>query len=166
MRFDIVLNNLMGLALTAGVVRMTSDGSPWRPLVHVLDICGAIACAIEAPTEAVHGEVFNVGDNRQNYQIRDIAALVSEAYPECDVTFGPPSADRRSYRVSFDKIAARLPGFRCAWDARQGVAQLRELFDRIELTAERFGFRAFTRIEALKYLLRTGQVNDRLFWTH
>jgi nucleoside-diphosphate-sugar epimerase len=166
MRFDIVLNNLVGVARTEGVIRMTSDGSPWRPLVHVLDICTAITCAIEAPADAVHGEIFNVGDNGQNYRIRDVAALVKSAYPQCEITFGPPSGDRRSYRVSFDKIHERLPGFRCSWDARQGVSQLHELFDRIDLTADRFGFRAFTRLEALKYLLRTRQVDDDLFWRH
>ena len=165
MRFDIVLNNLVGLARTTGTIRMTSDGSPWRPLVHVLDICGAIAAAAEAPSAAVHREIFNVGDNGLNYRIRDVAGFVKEAYPDCEIGFGPPSADRRSYRVAFDKIHDRLPEFRCRWDARAGVAQLRDLFERIELTTERFQFRAFTRLEELKYLLRTRQVDDALFWT-
>ena len=164
MRFDIVLNNLVGLAKTTGTIRMTSDGSPWRPLVHVLDICAAIAAAAEAPSAVIHGEIFNVGDNGLNYQIRDIAALVKEAYPACEIDFGPPSADRRSYRVAFDKIQSRLPEFRCRWDARAGVAQLRDLFERIELTADRFQFRAFTRLDELKYLVRTRQLDEALFW--
>jgi nucleoside-diphosphate-sugar epimerase len=166
MRFDIVLNNLAGLARTTGQIQMTSDGTPWRPLVHVLDICQAVACAVEAPRASIHNETFNVGDNAQNYQVRDIAALVQEAFPDCDLALGSNGGDRRSYRVSFDKIRTQLPGFRCEWDARKGVAQLRELFDRIELTRERFQFRAFTRLEELKYLLGTRQLDDHLFWRH
>ena len=164
MRFDIVLNNLAGLAWTTGKICMTSDGTPWRPLVHVMDICRAITCAAEAPTASIHGEIFNVGHNDQNYQVRDIAGLVRDEFRDCDVTIGSEGSDRRSYRVSFDKIHASLPGFYCEWDARQGVAQLRRLFDRIDLTSGQFGFRAFTRLEALKYLLRTQQVDDDLFW--
>jgi nucleoside-diphosphate-sugar epimerase len=166
MRFDIVLNNLAGLARTTGQIRMTSDGTPWRPLVHVLDICQAVACTVEAPRASIHNEIFNVGDNAQNYQVRDIAALVQEAFPDCDLALGSNGGDRRSYRVSFDKIRTELPGFRCEWDARRGVAQLRELFDRIELTRERFQFCAFTRLEELKYLLDTRQLDDHLFWRH
>jgi nucleoside-diphosphate-sugar epimerase len=164
MRFDIVLNNLAGLARTTGRIAMTSDGTPWRPLVHVLDICRAIACALEAPREAVHREIFNVGRTDENFRIRDVAALVKEGFPDCEVAFGPNGGDARSYRVSFDKIAANLPGFRCDWDARQGVTQLRELFDRIDLTPDRFAFRAFTRLEELKYLVRTRQLDESLFW--
>jgi len=164
MRFDIVLNNLAGLAKTTAKIVMTSDGTPWRPLVHVLDICKAIVCAAEAPRSAIHGETFNVGHNDQNYQVRDIAALVKEAFRDCEVVMGSTGDDRRSYRVSFDKIHAGLPGFRCDWDARKGVAQLHQLFDRIDLTCEQFGFRAFTRLEELKYLIRTRQLDDELFW--
>jgi nucleoside-diphosphate-sugar epimerase len=166
MRFDIVLNNLAGLARTTGRICMTSDGTPWRPLVHVLDICRGIACAAEAPKASIHGEIFNVGHNDQNYQVREIAALVQEEFTGCEVVLGSESNDQRSYRVSFDKINAGLPGFRCDWDARQGVAQLRKLFDRIDLTSEQFRFRAFTRLEELKYLLRTQQLDDELFWSH
>jgi nucleoside-diphosphate-sugar epimerase len=164
MRFDIVLNNLAGLAQTRGQIVMTSDGTPWRPLVHVLDICQAMACALEAPAGTVCGEVFNVGDDAQNYRIREIAAIVADAFPGCDIQLGANGADRRSYRVGFDKIRNRLPGFRCAWDAPRGAAQLRSLFQRVELTADRFQFRSFTRLEALQYLLRTEQIDDELFW--
>ncbi|MEQ1869851.1 MAG: SDR family oxidoreductase [Vicinamibacterales bacterium] len=164
MRFDIVLNNLAGLARTTGRITLTSDGTPWRPLVHALDICRAIACAIEAPAAAVHAQTFNVGDNAQNYQVRDIAAIVSDAFAGCRLTVGADSGDRRSYRVSFDKIHRDLPGFRCEWDARRGAAQLHDLFERIDLSAERFQFRSFTRLDALKYLLRTHQLDAELFW--
>src|SRR5690606_7817037 len=98
------------------------------------------------------------------YRIREIAALVAEAFPGCEVTAGPPSADNRSYRVSFDKIAARLPGFRTRWTAAKGAEELRRLFERIEMSKETYEFRAFTRLKQLKYLQATGQLDDDLYW--
>lgn len=165
MRFDIVLNNLCGIAATTGRIVMTSDGTPWRPLVHVLDICEAIACALEAPRDAVHGEVFNVGHDADNYQVREIAQIVADVYPGCELSFGPAGGDNRSYKVSFAKIHAQLPGFRCSWDARKGAAQLRKVFDRIGMDAELFQARPFTRLKQLKYLTGTGQLDPKLFWT-
>jgi nucleoside-diphosphate-sugar epimerase len=165
MRFDVVLNNLAGLAWTTKEIRMTSDGTPWRPLVHGLDICQAIAAVLEAPREAVHNQIFNVGDTKHNYRVREIAEMVAEAFPGCQVAFGPPSADNRSYRVCFDKIQKHLPGFKCAWDARRGAQQLFELFKRIDMTAEVFQYRSFTRLKQLEYLIRTRQIDDRFFWT-
>jgi len=165
MRFDIVLNNLCGLARTTRRIVMTSDGTPWRPLVHVLDICKAFVCAAEAPRDSIHNQTFNVGDNRENYQIRDVATIVAAEFPGCAVVLGSDGNDRRSYRVSFAKIQSRLPGFSCDWTAVKGAEQLRALFDRIDLSPEQFAFPAFTRVEALKQLLRTGQLNHELFWT-
>ncbi len=165
MRFDIVLNNLCGIAATTGKIVMTSDGTPWRPLVHVLDICEAIACALEAPRDAVHGEVFNVGHDADNYQVREIAQIVADVYPGCELSFGPAGGDNRSYKVSFAKIHGQLPGFRCSWDARKGAAQLRKVFDRIGMDAELFQARPFTRLKQLKYLTSTGQLDPKLFWT-
>lgn len=164
MRFDIVLNNLAGLAWTTKKIAMVSDGTPWRPLVHVLDICKAIICALEAPREAIHNQVFNVGDDRENYQVKEIAGIVAEAFPGCQVTMGPSGGDNRSYRVSFGKINDKLPGFRCERNAHQGAQQLRELFERIEMSREVFEFRAFTRVKQLQYLLRTRQIDASFFW--
>jgi nucleoside-diphosphate-sugar epimerase len=164
MRFDIVLNNLAGLAWTTKRIAMTSDGTPWRPLVHGLDICRAIAGVLEAPREAVHAEVFNVGDTDHNYRVRDIAEIVAKTFPGCELTFGAPSADNRSYRVSFEKIRRHLPGFHCAWDARRGARQLHELFARIDMPPEVFQHRAFTRLKQIEYLLRTQQIDERFFW--
>ncbi len=164
MRFDIVLNDLCALAWTKKKIAMVSDGSPWRPIVHIEDICESIRCTLEAPTDAVNGEIFNVGSTPENYRVREIAAIVAEAFPGCEVTAGPPSADNRSYRVSFDKIATRLPGFKARWTARQGAEELRRLFERIEFAPETYEFRAFTRLKQLKYLQRTGQIDDDLFW--
>jgi nucleoside-diphosphate-sugar epimerase len=164
MRFDIVLNNLAGLAWTTRRIAMTSDGTPWRPLVHALDICQAILHTLRAPADAVHGQVFNVGDNSQNYRVREIAEIVGEVFPGCEVTFGSDGADNRSYRVSFDKIHRHLHGFRCAWDARAGAIQLRNLFTRIAMPREVFEFRAFTRLKQIRHLLETGQIDTRYFW--
>jgi nucleoside-diphosphate-sugar epimerase len=165
MRFDIVLNNLSGLAWTTGQIKMTSDGTPWRPLVHVLDICDAIVCTLQAPREIIHNQVFNVGDNGENYRVREIAAIVSDTFPGCELTFGSNNGDNRSYRVLFDKINTRLPGFRCRRDAVQGARQLRDLFEQIEMSSEIFELRPYTRLKQLDYLVRTGQLDSQFFWT-
>ena len=164
MRFDIVLNNLAGLAWTTREIKMTSDGTPWRPLVHVEDICAAIICVLSAPREAVHGQVLNVGDTEANYQVKDIAEIVARTFPECRLSFGKRDGDNRSYRVAFEKIRRTLPDFRCRYDAAAGAAQLHWIFQRIDLSAERFGFRAFTRLKQLEYLIRTGQIDADCRW--
>ncbi|HEV2547904.1 MAG TPA: SDR family oxidoreductase [Stellaceae bacterium] len=165
MRFDIVLNNLAGHAWTSGEIKMTSDGTPWRPLVHVNDICEAIKLALEAPREAVHNQIFNVGSSEQNYRIRDIAEIIAEAFPGCTVTYGRPSGDNRSYRVSFDKIGRHLPAFRCQWTAESGARQLREIFQRIGMDREIFNYRAFTRLQQLKHLLATQQIDSEFYFS-
>jgi len=165
MRFDIVLNNLAGLAWTTKEIKMTSDGTPWRPIVHGLDICQAIIAVLNAPLEAVANEVFNVGDTGHNYRVREIAEIVGEVFPGCSVSFGPPSPDNRSYRVSFEKIGKHLPCFKCCWDARRGAEQLLNLFRRIDMTEEAFQHRTFTRLKQLEYLIRTHQIDDDFFWT-
>jgi nucleoside-diphosphate-sugar epimerase len=164
MRFDIVLNNLAGLAWVYRRIGMTSDGTPWRPLVHALDICKAIACVLEAPREEVHNELFNVGDDSQNYQIRMIADILSHVFPDCIVAYGSSGSDKRSYRVSFEKIRTKLPGFSCEWDALRGARQLRALFEHINMDEKTFNHRGFTRLKQLQYLLRTHQVDEELYW--
>lgn len=166
MRFDIVLNNLCAWAWTTGNIAMTSDGTPWRPLVHVLDICSAIICALEAPRQTIHNETFNVGHNDDNYRIKEIAAIVAEVFPGCKVTFGSSSGDNRSYRVAFDKIAGHLPGFKCRWNATAGAQQLRMVFERIQMPKEIFDFRAFTRLKQLEFLKRTNQIDEEFFWKY
>ncbi len=164
MRFDIVLNDLCALAWTARHIAMVSDGSPWRPLVHVLDICEAIYRSLEAPEDVVRGKIFNVGQDSENYRVREIAQIVADEFPGCEVTAGPPSADNRSYRVSFAKIHNELPGFKCSYSARDGARQFRELFERIEFGPESYKFRAFTRLKQLEYLQRTNQIDAEFFW--
>lgn len=143
---------------------MISDGTPWRPLVHVRDICTAIVCALEAPRDAIHNQVFNVGDNAANYRVREIAEIVAEAFPGCELTLGDSGGDNRSYRVSFDRIHERLPGFRCAYDATDGAHQLREVFRRIDMARETFDAAPFTRLKQLEYLLRTAQLDEAFYW--
>ena len=165
MRFDIVLNNLSGLAWTEKRIAMVSDGSPWRPLVHALDIAKAIRCVLAAPRELVHGEVYNVGATEQNYRVREIAEIVGAQFPGCELTFGSSGGDNRSYRVSFEKINNKLPGFSCDWDARLGAHQLYEVFSSIDLDSGTFTGRGHTRLLQLQHLITTGQVDDSLFWS-
>jgi nucleoside-diphosphate-sugar epimerase len=165
MRFDLVVNNLAGLAWTTRRIAMTSDGTPWRPIVHLRDICKAFLAALEAPRESIHNQVFNVGNTEENYRIRDIATGLAEVFPGCEVSFGASDPDQRSYRVSFDKIHRSLPGFSCDWDLRRGARELRQMFERAQLTEERFRFRAFSRLDQLKHLIATGQVDSDFFWT-
>ena len=164
MRFDIVLNNLSGLAWTTKRIAMTSDGTPWRPLVHVADICQAVASVLDAPEDIVRGQIFNVGHNSDNYRIRDIAEIVAASFPGCEISFGPNGGDNRSYRVSFDKIHTLLPSFKCDWTARDGAVQLRRAFEKIDMGRETFEFRAFTRLKQLEYLQRTRQIDERFYW--
>ncbi len=165
MRFDIVLNNLAGLAWTTKQIKMTSDGTPWRPLVHALDICKAIVCTLEAPRDIVHNQIFNVGDTSNNYRVKEIAEIVAEVFPGCELSFGTQGADNRSYRVSFEKINTLLPGFKCDWDAQRGAKQLYEIFSRIDMTPEVFNSPGFTRLKQLEYLIRTQQIDKDFFWT-
>jgi len=165
MRFDIVLNNLSGYAWTTGVINMTSDGSPWRPIVHVGDICDAIRAAVTAPRDVVHNQVFNVGRNDANHRVREIAEIVAAEFPGCKLTIGSSDGDSRSYRVSFDKITDTLPGFVATRDAALGAKQLHTIFERIGLDEEGFQSRGFTRLKSINHLIATGQVDDDLFWT-
>jgi nucleoside-diphosphate-sugar epimerase len=120
---------------------------------------------LAAPREAVHAEVFNVGSDDQNYQVRDIAERVAAAFPGCTTSFGPAGADNRSYRVDFGKISSRLPGFSCDWDADKGARQLAQVFRSIDLDTETFTGRGHTRLKQLEHLLRTRQLDEQLFWT-
>jgi len=165
MRFDIVLNNLAGLAWTTKKIAMTSDGTPWRPLVHCLDIAKSIVCALEAPRDVIHNEVFNVGHSQHNYRVREIAETVGAVFPGCVVTFGESGGDNRSYRVNFDKIATQLPGYSSDWDAERGARQLHEVFSAIDLDPETFTGRGHTRLRQLEHLIRTKQLDADLFWT-
>ncbi len=166
MRFDIVLNDLCARAWTTRKIAMTSDGTPWRPVVHVEDICQAIYRSLDAPAELVNGEIFNVGDTSENYRVRELGDIVAGAFPGCELTVGPSGGDNRSYRVSFEKIATQLPGFKCEWTAKKGAEELRRLFERIEFSKQNYEFRAYTRLKQLRFLLRSGQIDERFYWKY
>lgn len=163
-RFDIVLNDLCGLAWTTKEIKLQSDGTPWRPLVHALDICQAIHLALLAPADRIRGEVFNVGSTEQNYRVIDIANIVAKEFPGCALSVGPPGADNRSYRVSFDKISRLLPDYHCLWNAELGARQMRELFACIGMTAEEFKSPPFTRLAMLLRHKASGALDESLFW--
>lgn len=163
-RFDIVLNNLCGYAWTERRIAMTSSGEPWRPLAHILDLGKAVRMVLAAPREAVHNQVLNVGSEDNNYRVRDIAEIVAAEFPGCELSFGQPGPDNRSYRVNFDKIRQVLPGFECDWDAAKGAAQLHRVFTAIDLDEETFFGRGHTRLKQIEHLLKTAQVDKDLFW--
>ncbi|MBS0366456.1 MAG: SDR family oxidoreductase [Proteobacteria bacterium] len=165
MRFDIVINDLCALAWTTRRIAMTSDGSPWRPVVHIDDICEAIYRCLLAPEPAIRGRIFNVGRNEDNFRVREIAQIVAGEFPGCEVSVGPPAGDTRSYRVNFDRIHRELPGFTCHFTAHDGVRQLRQLFERLQMPADVYRFRAFTRLKQLKYLQETRQLDPEFFWS-
>lgn len=164
-RFDLVVNNLCGHAWCSKLIKMDSDGTPWRPFVHVLDICQAAACVLEAPREIVHNEIFNVGDNSENYQIKEIARIVAETFPGCQLQIGTRGDDKRDYRVNFDKINSRLPGFKCKWTVKKGAEQLLKIFQAIQMPRELFESPAHTRLKRIQQLLATRQIDKDFFWT-
>src|SRR3989344_3798828 len=159
MRFDLVVNNLAGLAWTTKKIAMESDGAPWRPFVHVRDISRAVISSLNAPRKIIHNQIFNVGDNRSNYQIRDIASIVEQVFPGCEITLNKDGADKRNYRVNFDKINTTFPGFSSKEDIESGVKELLKIFKQIAMDEETFQSRHYTRLKQIKHLRDTGQVN-------
>jgi nucleoside-diphosphate-sugar epimerase len=162
-RFDIVLNNLVAWAVTKQLIYLKSDGSPWRPIVHIEDISRAFLAALEAPTSAVHKQAFNVGHTDHNYRIRDIANIVAEVVPGCRVELAADaSPDKRSYRVNFAKIAQALPAFKPQWDAKRGAQQLYAAYVSSGLTLEEFEGPKYQRISHIKQLKARGVLDERL----
>jgi nucleoside-diphosphate-sugar epimerase len=163
LRFDIVLNNLVAWAYTTGRVHLKSDGSPWRPIVHIEDISRAFIAAAEAPAHLVSNEAFNVGQTAHNYRIRDLAQIVSEVVPGCRVELADDAGpDKRSYRVSFEKIAKTLPAFKPQWDARMGAEQLYRAYREAGVTLEEFEGPRYQRIGHIRKLIADDIVGDDL----
>lgn len=163
MRFDIVLNNLTAWAVTTGLVYLKSDGTPWRPIVHIEDISRAFIAALQASRDAVFNQAFNVGRTAHNYQIRDIANIVAEVVPNARAEIAPEGGpDKRSYRVSFEKIARKLPQFRPQWDARLGAEQVYAAFRSSNLTLEEFEGPRYQRIAHIKELIAEGLLDKEL----
>jgi len=165
LRFDVVLNNLVAWAFTSGKVMLKSDGTPWRPIVHIEDISRAFMAALDAFPETVHNQAFNVGRTDQNFRIREIAQIVKETVPGCEVTFADDAGpDARNYRADFGKIARELPGFKPLWDARRGARQLYEAYRRIGLELSDFEGPRYRRIDQLKGLMAEGYLGADLRW--
>jgi nucleoside-diphosphate-sugar epimerase len=165
LRFDIVLNNLVAWAFASGKVFLKSDGSPWRPIVHIEDISRAFLAVLTAPRETVHAQSFNVGRNDQNYRIREIAQIVKETVPGCEIEFAQDAGpDKRNYRADFSKIARVLPGFQPQWDARKGAKQLYETYKAIGLKLEDFEGPRYRRIDQIKRLMGSGNLGADLRW--
>jgi nucleoside-diphosphate-sugar epimerase len=165
LRFDVVLNNLVAWAFTSGKVMLKSDGTPWRPIVHIEDISRAVIAVLGAPREVVHAQAFNVGRTDQNFRIREIAEIVKETVPGCEVTFADSAGpDLRNYRADFSKIARTLPAFQPQWDARKGAKQLYDAFRELGLRLEDFEGPRYRRIDQLRDLMRAGHLDDDLRW--
>lgn len=165
LRFDLVLNNLVAWAFTTGKVHIKSDGSPWRPIVHIEDMSRAFVAVLEAPREKVHNEAFNVGRTSENYQVRDIALIVKETVPGSEVEFAADaSPDKRDYRVNCEKIGRVLPAFQPQWDARRGARELYEAYQAVGLKLEDFEGPRYRRIDHIRMLLAEGRLDQSLRW--
>jgi nucleoside-diphosphate-sugar epimerase len=167
LRFDLVLNNLVAWAVTTGLVYIKSDGTPWRPIVHIEDISRAFLCALTAPRRIVHCQAFNVGRTAENYRIRDLAEIVKRTVPKCRVEYAPDSGpDKRCYRVDCGKIAAALPYFRPVWNACNGARQLYAAYKRTGLKLDDFEGPRYKRVAHIKHLLASGALDETLRWSN
>jgi len=165
LRGDLVVNNLVGYAVTSGQVLIKSDGMPWRPLVHIEDISRAFVAVLEAPRELVHNESFNVGQTSENYRVREVADMVAEVVPNAKVTYaGDASPDTRNYRVNCDKIRKTLPAFQPQWTVRKGVEEVYAAYCEHHTTSEEFLSSRFIRLKKIRELQTAGRLDDTLSW--
>jgi nucleoside-diphosphate-sugar epimerase len=167
LRFDLVLNNLVAWAFTTGRVYLKSDGTAWRPLVHIEDISRAFVASLHAPRELVHNRAFNVGRTDENYRISEIAEIVAETVPGCKIEYAPgASADSRCYRVDAGLIVETLPEFTPTWDVRQGAKELYEAYQKIGLEVDEFEGIRYRRIDHIKHLIKNGRLDENLRWVN
>jgi nucleoside-diphosphate-sugar epimerase len=165
LRVDLVLNNLVGWAFTTGKVKIMSDGTPWRPLIHIEDISRATLAVLEAPRETVHGEAFNVGRNEENYQVRELAEIVRETVGDCEIEYaGSGDPDPRSYRVDFTKFGQAFPEAGLRWTARDGAREVLDAYREVSLTLEDFESDRYIRLKHLRLLLDRGELDPELRW--
>lgn len=166
LRCDIVYNNLVASAYTTGKVEIKSDGTPWRPVIHVRDVCSAFISGLEAPVELVANQSFNVGIENGNYTVRNLAEAAQKVVKGSSLTFtGEHGADSRTYKVSFKKILKVLKGYyKPEWDLMRGGRELVKFFDEIDLTEEGSKGRKCIRLEQLKYLIKNQKIDENLFW--
>lgn len=163
LRLDVVLNDLVASAYTTGKVLIKSDGTPWRPIVHIRDIIAAMIAVLDAPKETIHNQVFNVGRTDENFRISELADIVAETVPGCSVEYVPGGGpDKRCYRISFDKIKRMLPGFQPQWTARKGARELYDAYRTVGLTSQAIEQGRYTRMAQIQRLLDSGQLNGSL----
>ena len=166
LRFDLVLNNLVAWAYTTGVVLLKSDGSAWRPVVHIEDISSAFIAVLEASQELIHNQTLNVGATEENYRVRELADIVRETVPRSKIEFEKGSGpDKRSYQVDFSKIARTLPQFKPKWNARLGAKELYEAYRRFRLVGKEFESPKYRRLDHLKKLIKSNKLDNSLRWT-
>jgi len=166
LRLDIVLNDLVAGAYTTGRVYIKSDGTPWRPIVHIRDIIAAALAALEAPQDAIHNQTFNVGSTEENYRVRELAEIVAETVPGCRIEYAPGgSPDKRCYRINCDKIRRMLPSFRPQWTARKGAQELYEAYRAAGLRSEDMQSGRYVRLSNIRRLLKAGQLDASLRWS-
>jgi nucleoside-diphosphate-sugar epimerase len=165
LRFDLVLNNLVAWAFTTGRVYLKSDGTPWRPIVHIEDIARAFIAVLHAPRETIHNQAFNVGLSTENYRIRELAEIVKETVPGCRIEYAKDAGpDKRCYRVDCSKLVHTLPAFKPQWNARKGAKQLYEAYRKIGLRLEDFEGPRYKRIAHIKQLLSENRLHATLRW--
>jgi nucleoside-diphosphate-sugar epimerase len=165
LRFDIVLNNLVAWAFTTGLVYLKSDGSPWRPIVHIADISQAFLSVLQAPREKIHNQAFNIGQNSENYRIRDLAEIVKETVPGCRVEYAADAGpDKRNYRVDFSKFFNAFPEFKPQWNARSGAQELYAAYQKVGLQLQDFEGPHYKRVDHIKQLLEEGSLDSSLRW--
>ena len=165
LRFDLVLNNLVAWAYATGRVHIKSDGSAWRPIVHIEDISRAFLAVLEAPLDVVHNQAFNVGRTEDNYQIRDLAEIVEATVPETKIEYAPGgTADQRCYRVDCSKIQRMLPAFQPQWDARKGAAELYQAYRKTNLKVDDFEGERYKRIAHIRKLMANQELDSELRW--
>ena len=165
LRGDLVVNNLVGFAHATGKVFIKSDGTPWRPVVHIADISRAFLAALHAPIETVHDVALNVGRNEDNFQIRQIADMVKEVVPNSRVDYAEGGGpDKRCYRVNFDKINRVLPEYTARWTVRRGIEELYEAYKTVDLRIEDLEGSRYLRIKHVKHLQETGRIDENLRW--
>jgi nucleoside-diphosphate-sugar epimerase len=165
MRFDTVLNDLLGSAVSTGKVVVYSDGKPWRPVVHVQDVARAFVAVLEAPIAKVHNQAFNTGADSLNHQIIELAEIAVKTVPGSELmVLAQPGADQRTYKTDFGKFARTFPQFQFKWTAKEGAAELYEAFQAVGLTQDIFRDKRFTRLKWLRHLLDMGQLDRSLQW--
>ncbi len=164
MRFDLVVNDLSATAYIYKIIKMSSDGTPWRPFVHVMDVSKAVVMTLKSPVEKISNQLFNIGSDDNNYQIRNVAEIIASVFPGCTTEFGDSSGDKRNYRVGFKKITEVLPGFTCDWNVKKGAEELKEIFDSIQMTEEIYKSRLYTRLKQIEYLKENKIVDEHLYW--